>query len=99
MPALMRRRGARMRGSLTMVAALGLALASTSLAGTVTCHISHDESLQRLLTTCSGGSRAVTRYGEELQRWNMQISPASGTARETQKDRTPGRDTPGRQGK
>jgi hypothetical protein len=68
MPALRRRRGARLRGSLTMVAALGLALPSTILVGTVTCHTYNDEVLQCLVTTCGDGGRTVTRDDEELQR-------------------------------
>ena len=58
--------GARLSGSLTMVAALGLV--STSVAGTVTCHTDHDEALQRLVTTCSDVSRAVTGDNEALRR-------------------------------
>jgi hypothetical protein len=89
MPALRRRRGERLRGCLTMVAALGLALASTSLAGTVTCHTTHDEALQRLVITCSDGSRAVRRDAEELQRWQTQITPAPRTKRGTERSQPP----------
>jgi hypothetical protein len=79
-----------------MVVALGLALASTSLAGTVTCHTYNDEALQRLVTTCSDGSRAVTRDDEAWQRWNTQITPAPGTHRGRHDRHTPGRDAPTR---
>jgi hypothetical protein len=99
MPALRRRRGARLRGRLTIVVALGLGLVSTSLAGTVTCHTYHDEALQRLVTTCSDGSRAVTRYDEELQRWQTQIFPGPRNNPDRPTPQQHGREAPMRQGK
>jgi hypothetical protein len=94
MPSLISRRRESLRCRLTLVAALGLGLVSTSLAGTVTCHTYHDEALQRLVTTCSDGSRSVSRYDEELQRWNTQVTPAPGTSRGTERPQQPRRGSP-----
>jgi ferric-dicitrate binding protein FerR (iron transport regulator) len=58
-PALRRRRRARLRGRLTMVAGLGLSLVSPSLARTVTCHIYPDAALQRLVMA---GARRGRRF-------------------------------------
>ncbi len=58
---------------LLITRALLLGLASTSLDGTVACHTYNDAELKRLVTICSDGSRAVTRYDAELQRWNTQV--------------------------
>jgi hypothetical protein len=59
---------------LILAMALGiLILASSALAGEVTCHTSNDMELNRLVTTCSDGSRSVTQYDRDLDRWDTQI--------------------------
>ena len=81
------------------MAALGLGLASASLAGTVHCTTREDPAFNRLVTECSDGSRAVTRYDEQFNKWRTEITLAPGTDRGRRDSRTPGRDAPTRGGK
>jgi hypothetical protein len=50
-----------------------LALASAALVHTTHCTMWEDEQAQRLVTTRTGGSRAVTTYDAQAQRWRTDI--------------------------
>ncbi len=54
-----------------LILLLGLAISVS--AGEVTCSTRWDAQAERLHTTCSDGSQAVTRYDAQAQRWEMKI--------------------------
>jgi hypothetical protein len=53
--------------------ALILLMVTWASVGTVQCTTREDTEPKRWVTTCTDGARAITRYDEELQRWNTQI--------------------------
>jgi hypothetical protein len=80
-------------GIIDALAAAGLilALASPALADTTHCTTREDAEAKRLITTCTDGSRAVSRYDAQAQRWYTDI------VREPKGDKTPkGWPTPGK---
>jgi hypothetical protein len=58
------------------ILALLLALASAALAGQVCCTTTEDTLLNRLVTVCSDGTRALSYWNELLQRWDTTVEPA-----------------------
>lgn len=48
---------------------LVLGLVSSTAAETVHCTTREDHAFNRLITTCSDGSRAITRYDSAFKRW------------------------------
>jgi hypothetical protein len=56
---------------------LGLALAHSTLAGTLHCTTGEEKTLQRWHTICADGTRAVSRDNTVLKRWEttMTASP------------------------
>jgi hypothetical protein len=57
-----------------VLTALGLSLALANHAGAVTCHTYQDVEWQRWVTECSDGSRAVTRYDEQVKQWRTEVT-------------------------
>ena len=46
----------------------------TALAGNpVRCTTREDPQFQRLITECTGGARAITKYDKQFQRWRTDI--------------------------
>jgi hypothetical protein len=52
---------------------LMLALVTPALADTTHCTTREDAQAQRLITTCTDGSRAVSRYDAQAQRWYTDV--------------------------
>lgn len=50
-----------------------VALVSPALAGPVHCTSWEDRELKRLVSTCTDGARAITRYDEEVKRWHTEM--------------------------
>ena len=57
-----------------ILTALGLSLVLANHAGAVTCHTYQDVAWQRWVTECSDGSRAVTRFDEQVKRWRTEVT-------------------------
>ena len=53
--------------------ALWLGVMNPAMASTVYCTTREDQAFKRLVTTCSDGSRAVTRYDRQFDRWRTEI--------------------------
>jgi hypothetical protein len=58
---------------LRLAALLMLTLASSALADTTRRTTRQDEALQRWVTECTDGSRAVTRYNAPLNRYRTEV--------------------------
>jgi hypothetical protein len=57
---------------MTLAALMGIPL--SALAGDpVRCTTREDRQMKRLMTTCSDGCRAVSRYDEQFKRWRTEI--------------------------
>jgi len=78
------------------LALLALRVSTAGAGDRVQCTTREDPQFQRLVTTCTDGSRAVSRYDEQFKTWRTTITPAPGTERGHEHDRTPGREAPRR---
>jgi hypothetical protein len=68
-----------MPGVMTPMVMLIMGLGGPTLASTVMCTSWEDRELKRIVTTCTDGARAITRYDEDLKRWTTEIiTPAQG---------------------
>jgi hypothetical protein len=57
---------------------LVMALASPALAGPVRCQTHHEPTLNRLMTLCDDGMKAVSNWCSTLQQWQTTIMPSPG---------------------
>jgi len=64
--------------SLTALVLL-LTLVTPVLASEVHCTTTEDTLLNRLVTVCSDGTRAMSYWDSLLQRWETTVQPAPGT--------------------
>lgn len=62
-----------------------LALASPTLADTTHCTMREDEQAQRLVTMCTGGSRAMSHYDGQAQHWYTDIGEDARERRGTER--------------
>lgn len=60
--------------AMTLMALMLLLLASGAWASPrTTCTSRYDAQFQRVVTTCTDGSRAVSRYDAQFQRWRTDV--------------------------
>jgi hypothetical protein len=71
--------------SVLLTLLLWLGVISPAMAGTVHCTTREDPQFKRLVTTCTDGSRAVTRYDEQFKRWRTEVITPGAAEKEMQK--------------